>query len=441
MLRTALASVLLVFSLSTLTWGQDSVITDAPVKVEDQTPDQGIQERIEGIFSEVDEFRGIRVKVHSGVVSVSGKVPNARIRESALNLIKQTDGVVLTVDRLEEDAEVVAQLSPALAKIRDIGKMLMVKLPLIGLAFITAALFWWGANFVYRRESWFSRLKLSSLGRELTRRMVKLATIICGILLALEILDATAIVGAVLGAAGLAGLAIGFAFKNIVENYLAGILLSTRNPFEIGDFVEVGGDIGKVALLTSRDTVLVTADGNHLRIPNSVIMNSKLLNYSRNSRRRFDFEVGVSCVCDLNDARALGLETLKKNPGVLRDPKTVAVIDRLWDSAVVLKFFAWLDQTNHDFMKTKSESIRLIKEAYDNGGVEMPEPIYRVVMEDPGNSEDAGGVSIPSYTTDDVEDEVTEADLSTDHTIDDQIESEQRHSKERNLLNEKPEST
>ncbi len=437
MLRTALASTFFVLGFFTLAFSQDAVVTDAPVKVENQTPDEKIQDRIEEIFSEVEEFQEIQVKVQSGVVTVSGKVPNTKIRDGALNLIKQTDGVVLTLDQLEEDAEVVAQLSPALLKLRDVGKMLAVKLPLIGLALLTAMIFWWVAGFVYRRESWFGRLKLSSLGRELVRRLVKLALIICGVLLALEILDATAIVGAVLGAAGLAGLAIGFAFKSIVENYLAGILLSTRNPFEIGDFVEVGGDIGKVAVLTARDTVLVTLDGNHLRIPNSIIMNSKLLNYSRNPRRRFDFEIGVSCECDLNDVRALGLETLKRNPGVLQDPKPVAVIDRLGDSAVILKFFAWLDQTNHDLMKTKSEAIRLIKEGYDDAGVEMPEPIYRVLMQDSGEGAGEGGVSIPSYSTDDMDDEVTDADLSNDRTIDDQIESEQRDSKERNLLGEK----
>jgi len=437
MLRAALTSI--IFSLNTVLCllAQETVTTDAPVVVSDQTPDERIRERLEGIYRVVKEFQAIEVDVQSGVVTLSGEVPATRNKEEAIALVKRTDGVVLTVDRLEVAAEVSAQLSPALAKLRDIGKMLSVKLPLICLAILVLVFFWWLANFFYRRDVWFEKLRLSSLGRELLRRMIKLSLIVCGFLLGLEILDATAIVGAILGAAGLAGLAIGFAFKNIVENYLAGVLLSTRNPFEIGDVIEVEGDTGKVALLTSRDTVLVTLDGNHLRIPNSVIMNSKLLNYSRNPRRRFDFAVGVSCACDLNEARDIALETLKRNPGVLRDPKPVAVIDSLGDSSVILKFFAWLDQTQHDFSKVRSESIRLVKEAFEDACVEMPEPIYRINMQEAAADSEVCEPEIPSGKSHSEHESVSEEDLSTDHSIDEQIEYEQRDSKERNLLKEK----
>ena len=429
----------------------DAAGEGAKIEVKDATGDDQIRERLQRIFHVVEELDSLQIDVEAGVVTLSGRVADDKVRDQALALVKRTEGVVMTIDRFEEKAEVSAQLSPAVAKLKDMGQKLMVKSPLIGLALVVAGFFWWLGRLLYNRESLFERLKLSSLARTLVRRIVKLTVTITGIVLALEILDATAIVGAVLGAAGLAGLAIGFAFKNIMENYLSGILLSTRNPFEIGDVIEINGKTGKVALLTARDTVLLTPDGNHLRIPNSVVINSELLNYSRNPRRRFEFSVGVSVDLDLNEARTIGLETLAKNPAVLADPGPVIIVDSLGDSAVILKFFAWLDQRQHDFLKTRSESIRMIKTAYDRAGIEMPEPIYRVHI--PGAAAPLSiheQTEVPAIADNDevgsqgsapapIAEESSSVDLSADRTIDEQIAEEQRQSGEENLLEPKGE--
>lgn len=88
--------------------------------------------------------------------------------------------------------------------------------------------------------------------------------------MALDLLEATALVGAVAGTAGLAGLALGFAFKDIVENYLAGLLLAFQRPFDKNDHVTVEDHAGKVVRLTPRETILMTMDGNHVRVPNAV---------------------------------------------------------------------------------------------------------------------------------------------------------------------------
>ncbi len=93
-------------------------------------------------------------------------------------------------------------------------------------------------------------------------------------LVALEILDATAIVGALLGTAGVLGVALGFAFKDILENYLAGILMSLRQPFSPRDHVVIDGNEGLVIALNSRATILMTLDGNHLRLPNALVFRS-----------------------------------------------------------------------------------------------------------------------------------------------------------------------
>lgn len=413
--------------------------TQQPVEVVAPVPDETIQKRIESVFSQVDEFKRIELSVRSGVVTISGEVASARVRDEVLALVRRTEGVVLTLDRLHEAVEVATQLTPAIAKIKDLGKTFATKLPLIAIALLVITTFILLANFLYRRKKWLGRLHLSSLAENLARRMIRIVMVAIGFILALEILDATAIVGAVLGAAGIVGIAFGFAFKNILENYLAGILLSTRNPFDIGDVIEIKGQTGKVSMLTARDTVLVTLDGNHLRIPNSIVINSELLNFTRNPFRRFEFIVGVSVDLDLNEARRIGLSALARNPGVLAEPKPAARVDSLGDSAVNVKFLAWLDQTLHDFYKTRSESIRMVKEAFDEEGIEMPEPIYRVRLRNAGADIDSESVKIPKSIVAKAPAEaggVSEADVLVDRTIDQQIEKDQRKTGEVNLLDD-----
>ncbi|MCB1130849.1 MAG: mechanosensitive ion channel, partial [Verrucomicrobiae bacterium] len=403
---------------------------EAAVEVTAPAPDEKIRTRIEDVFSQVEEFADIDVRVRSGVVTLSGGVPNVKTRDEAMSLVRRTEGVVMTLDRMEEATEVRAQLSPAVRKLRDLGRGLVAKLPLIGIALLVVVLSALLANFLYRRDKWFARLRVSSLAEALARRLVRVGVIGVGVVLALEILDATAIVGAVLGAAGLVGIALGFAFKNILENYLSGILLSTCNPFDIGDTIEINGRTGKVALLTARDTVLVTLDGNHLRIPNSAVINSELLNFTRNPRRRFEFRAGVSVDLDLDEARRVGQAALAANPAVLDTPKPDVFVEELGDSTVQLRFVAWLDQRTHDFFKTKSQSIRMVKEAFDDAGIEMPEPIYRVRLRESG-----GGETHPPEKPSKPR-RAAEEDLSADRTIDEQIAAERRQSSEINLLDE-----
>lgn len=409
----------------------------SPIAVEGATADSAIRKRINEIYAAVGGFDDISINAQSGVVTLSGEVTNTKLRDEAKSIAERTDGVVLTINRITEVTAIEHQLAPALSKLREMGRTAVVKLPLFGVALVLIVIFWMIARFVDRNDGWADRMKVSSLARQLIKRIARLVIIGVGFVLALEVLDATAIVGAILGAAGLAGLALGFAFKNIVENYLAGILLSTRNPFEIGDAVEIDGKSGKVARLTSRDTVLVTFDGNHLRIPNGIVMNSVLLNFSRNPLRRFDFSVGVSTDYDLSEAKKLGLDTLATNPAVLTDPAPMAIVDSLGDSSVAMKFFGWIDQRNHDFMKGRSESIRLIKEAFDDAGIEMPEPTYRVNLRGglPGEPSTGQAEPPPRQPHKATQKHKVEAeDIAVDRAIDNQIEDESEVSEEENLL-------
>ncbi len=436
MTRFLIAAVLLLLTLP-LCAQEKETGSAAPIEVKDVTADEAIGNRIREIFKAVGGFESVEITVQSGVVELSGEIATEKLRSDAVSLAARTDGVVTTLDRMKEPNEITSQFAPAYEKLKEMGRTLVVKLPLIGTALLLLIAAYLLTKLFENNRRWLDRFNFSSLGKQLALRVVRLVIFLIAVLFALELLDATAIVGAIIGAAGLAGIALGFAFKNIVENYLAGVLLSTRNPFEMGDTVEINGQTGKVALLTARDTVLVTLDGNHLRIPNGVVMNSVLLNFTRNPLRRFDFYVGVSTDFDLGEVKRIAMENLRENPAVLTDPPPMVIVDSLGDSSVMVRLFGWINQTNHDFLKSKSESIRLVKEAFDEAGIEMPEPIYRVHLRE--GASPASGASAATVDRKPVTEKkgVEHGDLSPDDTIDNQIRDEASKSDETNLLSEK----
>src|SRR3546814_19656169 len=102
----------------------------------------------------------------------------------------------------------------------------------------------------------------------LIRRTVRIIVTLVGVVLALKLLDLSTMAKAVLGSAGVAGLALGFAFKDIAANYLAGVLLRVRKPFSPGEFLRIDPHKGKVVALTSSTTILLTLDGTTLQLPN-----------------------------------------------------------------------------------------------------------------------------------------------------------------------------
>jgi small-conductance mechanosensitive channel len=408
------------------------------IAVQDVPEDSAIQRRLAAVLQQIDGLEDVRIEVESGVVTVSGSVPNARSTREVLDLARRTEGVLFVEDRLEEEIDLRVRLRPAAQKFRELGASALRILPVALVAIAVVVLFWFLGRLVGNRGRWLKRFGLTDLSASLGRRVARTVVTGAGVLIALEILDATAVVGALLGVAGVAGIALGFAFRNIVENYLAGVLLSARNPFGIGDQVQVGEFVGKVVRLTSRDTVLMTLDGNHLRIPNSVIITSAMTNFSRNPLRRFEFQVGVSVDLDLVAARDLGAKTLRRMRGVLSNPGPQGLITDLGDSTVQLCFLAWIDQRDSDYLKARSEAIRLVKTAFDDAGLEMPEPIYRVHLREAGAVRTGTGAPAkldaekpeappPSARAED-------ADVGADRTIDEQVADELLHSDEENLL-------
>jgi small-conductance mechanosensitive channel len=334
------------------------------------------------------------------------------------------------------------ELDLIVARLLDTVYGLAAALPLLLLALLLIWLGWLLGGWASRRKV-INRLSgrnplLSGVIQTSTRWLITALAI----LLALEILDATTIVGAMLGTAGVLGIVIGLAFKDVLENYLAGVLMSFRQPVAPRDEVVIDGEVGTVMALTSRATILMTPDGNHLRIPNAKVFRAVILNYTRNPVRRFEFEVGIGVREDLLQARTIGLERLAELTGVLADPPPSALILTLGDSSVHMCFRAWVDQRQHDFWMVRSEGIRSVKLALEAAGMDMPEPTYRLQLT--GNQTGlAPAASTPQQPNPSRQprsppphDSIATPDTSARSELDEQISRDQQQAASTNLLDQ-----
>lgn len=367
-------------------------VTAAPVRAQDTvepagptieigdgvTTDAEIRSRIQTIFREIEGLNRIFVSVTSSVVTLSGQVEDAAAAQKAEDLVSRVAGVVAIENRLTEETAVTERLKPVIGRFESRMQQTLDYLPLLlvaGLVWLLIGMLGW---FVTTRKQPWDWLTPNAFIADLLRQTVWLAFVMFGALMALDILGATAVLGTILGAVGIIGLAIGFAVKDTVENYIASILLSIRQPFQPRDFIALEGMEGFVIRLTSRATILMDIDGNHIRIPNATVFKAKIVNYSRNPERRFSFELGVDADSVLHEALAVCHETLAGLGFVLRDPEPGAWIEKVGDSNVLIGVSGWINQTETDFIKARSEAIRTVKTALEQAGFALPEPIYRL---------------------------------------------------------------
>lgn len=344
---------------------------------QDAGADQRMAQRIEGIFAELPAFGAVEVDVSQGVVTLSGMVPRQEDIARAEAIAGRVSGVVTVENALERDVSISAG-GTGIASLSDKWAGFIAMLPLIGLALLVWAAIALVGYLIAGLGSLWHRIAPNSFLAELIASAIRFVFVVGGLVIALDIIGASALLGAVLGGAGLIGLALGFALRETIENYVASLMLSLRQPFRANDWVLIGDLEGRVIRLTSRATVMMTLDGNHLRIPNAQVFKAVITNFTRNPHRRFEFDLGVDADDDAEAARKLGRETLAAFDFVLADPPAEARIIEVGDSNVVIRFLGWIDQNETDWWKAQSRAIPAVKQALEEAGFGLPEPIYRL---------------------------------------------------------------
>ena len=235
----------------------------------------------------------------------------------------------------------------------------------------------------------FSRKRLSArtndpLMSRFLGKAIKYTLIVLAIMLALKAAGLEGLATGVLTAAGAGALVLGFAFQDIGQNFISGIILAFNRPFDVNDTVEIGENFGKVKALEFRYTKLKTFNGKDVYIPNSDVLTKPVTNYTEDGFYRWDFIIGIAYEDNIEGAKATVLEALSKEPNVIEDEEheNFVIEDELATSTVNLKVFFWVDTKDFRRMAlvTKGNVVRAVKEALEDAGYYMPADIQEIKL-------------------------------------------------------------
>lgn len=326
----------------------------------------------------VPALEEVQVRAANAVVELEGPVADADSRALASTLAAQEPGVAAIDNRISVDAGVRERLRLAFDQVGAKLIDLVARAPLLLVSAAIVLFAGWLGRALGRRVH-LSRFSANNPYIDaLVARTITWLVLLVGVLIALDLLEARSIVGAVLGSAGVAGIAIGFAFRDIAENYVAGVLLSLRRPFSPGDHILVEKYEGKVVALTSRSTLLLTLDGVQVALPNALVFKSVVTNYSQNAQRRFEFTLVIDSAESIRESQQIALAQIAQVAGVLSDPAPSWSADGYMGGGIQLRFHAWVDQRQSDLRKVRSEAIRAVKSAFEKAAINAPQPVQYV---------------------------------------------------------------
>lgn len=360
---------------------EDLAPATAKVDIKPVARDEEIGQRLQSVLDATGWFIEPQIEVREGVVFLNGHAETDELKKWAGDLARNTQDVVAVANRMEVLEPSVWDFSPASSGLLALWRDVIRSLPffLFGLLILALSA---GVGVVATRVArTFLQLRVqANLLRNVMARSVGIAVFLFGVYIILRVSGLTQLALTVVGGTGLVGLAVGIAFRDITENFLASIFLSMQRPFETGDLVEVTGITGYVQQLNVRTTILMTLEGNLVQIPNATVYKSNLRNFTTNANRREDFSVGIGYDDSINEAQEIARKVLADHPAVLNDPEPSVLADSLGTSTVNLRVYFWLNGREHSWLKVRSSVIRLVKLAFQQHGISMPDEAREVVF-------------------------------------------------------------
>ncbi len=381
---------------TTTAWGENVKSNESPslptapitevsnkVDVKPIARDNEISDRIEKILNATTWYENPKVEVKNGVVFIKGKTKTNEHKIWAESLAKKTQDVVAVVNQMEITTSSISDVHTLISNgFKEQWQIFLRSIPILILSSLILLVFWiisLIATTVSR--AYLNSRELHPLLSRVISRGVAFFCFLIGIYFILKILGLTTIALTILGGTGVLGIILGIAFKNITENLLASVLLSIQNPFKNNDLIEVAGVTGYVQGLTIRATLLMTQDGQEVQIPNAVVYQSTIYNFTSNPNRRETFLIEISSISSISEAQELALSTLKNHTAILQVPEPLVLVNGLISGNVVLCIYFWLDGSRYNWQKVKSSAIRLLKRAFQDAGIHIPGTEIKIITE------------------------------------------------------------
>lgn len=180
---------------------------------------------------------------------------------------------------------------------------------------------------------------------------------------------------------GAAGLAVGLSLQGSLSNFAGGVLIIMFKPFKVGDFIEAQGVMGTVKQIQIFVTQLSTVDNQIIFVPNGVLSNGTIINYTYATTRRADLTIGISYSSNIKRAKEIAMEVMEKHPMVLKDPAPIVLVKDLAESSINLAVRPWAELP--DFIDMRSDILEQIKNEFDANGITIPFPQRDIHIKQP----------------------------------------------------------
>ena len=275
-------------------------------------------------------------------------------------------------------------LTAALQSLRRLVVGFLQQLPYIAIALLVFAVFYVAARLTRRgiRNLAQRRRRHRNVGLVLGR-LAEGGLLLAGVLVALVIAIPSFKPAQLIQILGISGVAIGFAFRDILQNFLAGILILLTEPFRLGDQIVVGSYEGTVEEIETRATFIRTYDGRRVVIPNSALFTQSVTVNTAFDKRRLQYDIGIGYGDDIARAQSVVLEALSGVHGVLQDPAPEALVVDLAGSSVNIRARWWINPPlRTDVVTSVDEALRAIKDALTAAGIDLPFPTRQVLFHD-----------------------------------------------------------
>ncbi|MBH8552971.1 mechanosensitive ion channel family protein [Nostocaceae cyanobacterium CENA357] len=277
-----------------------------------------------------------------------------------------------------------AEISALLDKMQKMANDFLILLPNIVLGLIVFTIFIIIGRSIKRlvKRLTRGRRQARNLGMVLGR-LAQGATILVGLFIALSIVIPSIKASDLVQLLGISGVAIGFAFRDILQNFLAGILILLTEPFQIDDQIVFKDFEGTVENIETRATTIRTYDGRRIVIPNSELFTNSVTVNTAFENRRLEYDIGVGYGDDLEWTKQLMLEAMHSVDIVLKDPAPDALVMELAESTVNIRARWWISPPRRaDSLDSRDQVISAIKRKLVENGIDLPFPTTQVLFHD-----------------------------------------------------------
>ncbi|WP_155299943.1 mechanosensitive ion channel family protein [Deinococcus kurensis] len=276
------------------------------------------------------------------------------------------------------------QLEPVLTRFQALTQGLLASLPNVVLGLVLFALFWVVSGVLRRSVQALAERAGQPAGiARVFGRLAAWVSLALGVLVALTVIFPTLTAASLFGALGVSGVAIGFAFKDIFQNLLAGLLILITRPFRIGDQIVSGEHEGTVEDIQVRATLLRTYDNRRVVIPNSELYTNRVIVNTAYDRRRLAVTVGIGYGDDIAQAKRIILDTLAGVEEIRSDPAPAVLVRELADFSVNLEVRYWIDPPiRREVVESQDRVLEALKPALIAAGIDLPLPTHQVLFHD-----------------------------------------------------------